>query len=243
MGLSALAFGGSARLHASVSQRARFPALRELYSGALGRFVPNPSLRPERLLGLEAGATLLRTGVQLQSVLFHHRMRDAIVRADAGGGQLRRENRDQIRSTGLELLGGWSSPALSMTADLLLQHVRVIDVAAASERHPENQPAFRVGADATAPIAWGVTGIIGAEYVGAQYCLHPDLGREISIAGKGRANAAVEREWRLRGNAAGGLLRTLRTTLSLDNVADAAIYDQCGLPQPGRTLRFGFVLR
>src|SRR5690606_3493415 len=29
------------RLHASASQRKRFPALRELYSGALNRFEPN----------------------------------------------------------------------------------------------------------------------------------------------------------------------------------------------------------
>ena len=34
-------------LHASYARRSRFPALRELYSGALGRFVPNPDLTPE----------------------------------------------------------------------------------------------------------------------------------------------------------------------------------------------------
>ena len=38
-----------------LSRRGRFPSLRELYSGALGRFEPNPDLRSETLLGAEAG--------------------------------------------------------------------------------------------------------------------------------------------------------------------------------------------
>jgi iron complex outermembrane receptor protein len=35
----------------------------------------------------------------------------------------------------------------------------------------------------------------------------------------------------------------LRAVLGLDNVTDATVYDQCGLPQPGRTLRLGLDLR
>ena len=45
-------------LHGNLSRRSRFPSLRELYSGALGRFVPNPNLRAETLLGSEIGLTL-----------------------------------------------------------------------------------------------------------------------------------------------------------------------------------------
>ena len=35
---------------------------------------------------------------------------------------------------------------------------------------------------------------------------------------------------------------TLQTSLSLDNLADAAVFDQCGLPRPGRLLRLQFRL-
>ncbi|MBA3970270.1 MAG: TonB-dependent receptor, partial [Gemmatimonadetes bacterium] len=101
--------GESVLLHAAASRRARFPSLRELYSGALGRFVPNPELRPERLLAGEAGMTARIGALELQAVAFHQRLADAIVRVSAGDSRFRRENRDQLRSTGLELLasGGW----------------------------------------------------------------------------------------------------------------------------------------
>ena len=40
-----------------MGRRARYPGLRELYSGALGRFLENPNLRPEMLASAELGAT------------------------------------------------------------------------------------------------------------------------------------------------------------------------------------------
>src|SRR5690606_6317308 len=68
LGASVLALGETTRLHAAVSRRARFPSLRELYSGALGRFEPNPALEPEKLLGVETGATARAGEVELQAV-------------------------------------------------------------------------------------------------------------------------------------------------------------------------------
>ena len=62
-------------------------------------------------------------------------------------------------------------------------------------------------------------------------------------------NAVLLREFALVRRAPGGaggrtgLLRSLRAQLGLDNAADAAVFDQCGLPQPGRTLRLGIELR
>jgi iron complex outermembrane receptor protein len=38
----------------------------------------------------------------------------------------------------------------------------------------------------------------------------------------------------------GGYSRRLDLVLALDNVTDSAVYDQCGLPQPGRLLRLQF---
>ncbi|HJU64297.1 MAG TPA: TonB-dependent receptor [Gemmatimonadaceae bacterium] len=243
LGLSSLAFGGTTRLHASVSRRARFPALRELYSGALGRFEPNPNLKPERLLGAEVGATMLRSRLQLQGVVFHHRLNDAVVRVSTETGNFRRVNRHQIRSTGLELLGGraWDNGA-SISADLLVQRVRVIDPALSGEQRAEHQPELRGGVEASVPLPLGLRGLASAQYIGRQYCVHPDRDEQLSLAGKARADVGVEREFN-RGGASGGLLRRLRASVLLDNVTDAAVFDQCGLPQPGRTVRVGISWR
>ena len=40
--------GSQAEAYAGASRRSRFPSLRELYSGALGKFVPNGDLLPEQ---------------------------------------------------------------------------------------------------------------------------------------------------------------------------------------------------
>ena len=243
LGVATIAAGGELRLHASVSQRSRFPALRELYSGSLGRFEPNPDLRPERLLGIESGVTTNQGGVDLQAVLFHHRLSGAIVRVPVGDGKLRRENRDQLRSTGVELLAGWSSRAISVTADLTAQHIRLHDpVAAGADRRPEHQPELRMGTDLTVALPLDLTGQAAIRYTGSQMCVHPDLEREVRLDSQLSGDVGASRSWTLRG-AAHALLRTLRVSLMLDNVADAAVYDQCGLPQPGRTLRLGFEVR
>jgi iron complex outermembrane receptor protein len=242
LGVSTIAAGGELRLHAAVSQRSRFPSLRELYSGALGKFEPNPDLRPERLRGFEGGITTNQGGVDLQAVIFHHRLSGAIVRAPVGDGKLRRENRDQIRSTGMELLAGWASDAIAITADLTAQHIRTHDPAAGERRRPEHQPEFRMGTELEFPLPLAITGRAGARYTGSQTCVHPDLEREVKLDPQLSGDVGVARAWILR-SAARSLLRTLRLSLTLDNIADAAVYDQCGLPQPGRTLRLGFEVR
>ena len=67
--------------HGSLSRRTRFPALRELYSGALGRFLPNPDLKPEVLTGGEIGFTFMREKLDLQAVGFYQVLADGIVRS------------------------------------------------------------------------------------------------------------------------------------------------------------------
>ena len=108
LGMSTLVSEGLL-LHGGLSRRARFPSLRELYSGALGRFEPNPDLAPETLVGAEGGFTLQRTAdIEFQVVGFHQRLNNGIVRTsvtgDDGVRRFRRINRDQVRSTGIELL-------------------------------------------------------------------------------------------------------------------------------------------
>jgi len=261
VGATTFALGSTLRLHAAVSDRARFPALRELYSGSLDRFEANPALQPERLLGAEMGVTVIggaamRAGLSLQAVAFHHRLRDAVVRISTTEGRFRRINRDEIRSTGLELLGSWSpglagsrgrpswSDGVSLSSNLLVQRVRIIDpslpVGVPSERHAEHQPEVRSSISVGIPLALAVHALASAHYTGRQFCVHPDLGRQVALGPQTGGDLALTREWSLEQS---GLLRTLRAVLALDNVTDATIFDQCGLPRPGRTLRVTLQLR
>ena len=242
IGASTVALGG-VQLHASLSRRSRFPALRELYSGALDRFLPNPNLRPETLVGAEAGATAERGAAKFQGVVFHHRLRDAVVRTTLPDRRFFRVNRDQIRTTGAELMASWARGELELEADATLQRVRVLDQTAGdAERRAEHQPAVRLEGDVRVPLPLELRAISAVRFTGRQYCLHPDNGRQVPLLARASGDAGLERSWWLA-RRAGALMRSLRASVWVDNATNQAVYDQCGLPQPGRTVRFALEAR
>jgi iron complex outermembrane receptor protein len=239
------------RLHVSVSERARFAALRELYSGAIDRFDPNPDLRPETLLAMETGITLdggafAQRGLQVQATAFAHRLDDAVVRTTLPNRLFRRINRDAIRSAGVELLTTWTPAALrgaSVTADATLQRIRLYDrtitTNANNERRAEHNPERRANLALLSPEIGGFRVSAMARHIGVQYCQHPDLGRLVALGAQTTADAAVTRRVSLRRR---GLFQRLSALVALDNVGNRTVYDQCGLPQAGRTLRVGVTL-
>jgi len=79
-----------------------------------------------------------------------------------------------------------------------------------------------------------------ADHVGRQYCINPNAPGELELKASERFDADLSREFRLRSSGFGSRAE-LRA--ALDNITDTAIYDQCGLPQPGRTFRFQVRLR
>ncbi len=230
-------------LHGALSRRARFPSLRELYSGALGRFEPNPGLRPEVLTAGEAGVTAGSGAWRLQTVAFHHRLSGAIerIRVDAGGdSKFQRVNRGEIRSTGVEVLGSWAAPlGTTLSGDATLQRVRLMEPGAGSPGEPEYEPALAGRLGVSAPLAPRLAAAADLRYVGRQKCVSPDTPEMLPVPASTVADASLRAELRL-GRARFSRLSAL---LAVDNVADSAVFDQCGLPQPGRTLRLQIRLR
>ena len=244
--------GPSWRLHASASERSRFPSLRELYSGALNRFTPNPDLKPETLLGMEAGVTMERNlgpipHVSLGVTAFDHRLDDAVVRITlTNPTRFKRVNRDRIESRGLEMLAGAffgedRERSISISADATLQSISIFDQTASdAERHAENNPETRGRLELGLPLPWQIRGIAAARHTGIQYCLNGETGNEMSLKSATTTDLAVERNFVVRG---GGPFSWLRAVFALDNVGNSLVYDQCGLPQPGRTLRLMMTIR
>ena len=243
-GVSRTAAGGNVLLHAGFSRRTRFPSLRELYSGALGRFRPNPNLRPENLMAGEAGVTINGDDSQLQIVGFHHRLTDGIVRVGTvttGGAKFQRVNRDEVRSTGVEVLTAGNLGALTYGGSFTWQRVRIRDPATSGrDELGEYAPALSgtVNLGAVVPGEVALTGFF--RYRGVQYC------QNFEVTGLDRmdASATVDLEARralYRGS--GGSGWALEGTVGVANLTDSTVLDQCGLPQPGRTFRIQFNIR
>lgn len=229
LGLTAGLNDGSTKLHAGVSRRSRFPALRELYSGALNRFAPNPDLRPERLVAWEAGVTGRAGSGELQAIVFHNRLEDAVVRVRlaAPDNRFQRINRDRLESTGLELLASRQWRRCAVTGHLTWQSVSLSDPADGTSRQPENLPELAGGLGLRAPLTHGWRARIDARWSGRQFAIDPTSGEDTRLAPSLRLDLAATRAW----------TDHLESVIALENVGDLAGLDQIGLPQPGRTLR------
>jgi iron complex outermembrane receptor protein len=235
-GLTALVRGGSTAIHGGASRRGRFPALRETYSEALNRFVPNPDLHPEHLLAFEGGVTTrLGTG-ELQVVGFHHKLTDAIRRITLPDRKRMRVNSDEIRSTGIEVLFSQTFGVMALDGNLTLQNVDLIDPGTSLSTEPENMPEQTGRIRLSAPLLAGISWSAEAEYTGSQFCQDPNTGDDIKLGGGTWWNGLLSRIWNL--SPSSGMARRMETSLSVDNLADTALYDQCGLPRSGRLFRF-----
>lgn len=238
-GLSGSTSGGGLLVHAAVSRRGRFPALREMYSTALGRFEPNPDLEPEILTVIEAGFTSRLGPYDLQMVGFHQRLDNAIVRGAPPAGstaRYQRVNRDLIRSTGLEVLAGYSVGRFALETEVTFQDVEVVEPGSSGVR-AEYEPEIAGGVGGTVPLFAGLEAGTELEYWGRQFCSSPQPGQEdyVTLDPSTRADVQLARTFRLP--RATATFQQVGVELAVDNVADTAVYDQCGLPQPGRTLR------
>jgi iron complex outermembrane receptor protein len=192
-----------------------------------------------RSLGPIPQATLALTA-------FNHKLEDAVVRitvpnpAPPPGSLFRRVNRDRIESTGLELLAGFvfgsdRERSVTLNGDATLQDISIFDQTAGNaERHAENNPETRGRVELGLPLPWQMRGFATARHTGTQYCLNGETGNEMTLSGKTTTDLALQRTFATR---SGGAFRWLRAVLAMDNLSNVAVYDQCGLPQPGRTLR------
>jgi len=227
-------FGGAARVHGGYSRKVRFPALRELYSGALGKFEPNPDLGPETLELVEAGVTARPAGQEIQLTFFDQSLEGSIVRAVLPDGQFRRENRGETRSRGAEMVATLRWGDHSVRADLTVQDVELAD-AEPGER-AEYQPEVVGSVQAASPLPWGVRGRAEVEYTGEQFGANPRTGEFERLDPSVYLELALSRRIV---DLVGGL-GPLEAELAVTNITDEAIFDQLGLPRPGRTWQLRF---
>jgi len=237
LGVSSLTGGGRLLFHGGISRRARFPSLRELYSEALGRFLPNPDLVPEVLTGMEAGLTWDMPGVDLQVVGFHQVLSNGIVRIavqTADGPKRQRVNRDRIRSTGLEMVASGAWRWVQYSGDLTLQQAWLLEDGSDVRTRPEYEPGIVGGFDVAVPVP-GEFSLSGAyRFVGNQSCLNAGTGAMDPLDRTHRFDLQLRRFFTFEGRSA---LANVDALVEVTNLTDNAIFDQCGLPQPGRTLR------
>lgn len=92
----------SARIN--MGRKTRFATLREAYSGALGRFVLNPDLKPEVMNSIDGGIIYNASKLSGEVNLFYNLTEEGIVRESLPSNKFMRVNKEAIRTYGIEII-------------------------------------------------------------------------------------------------------------------------------------------
>lgn len=227
-------------VYASASRRSRFPSLRELYSGALGRFVPNGDLVPEEQDLVEVGFSRKSANWDLSAGAFLQYLNNGIEKMALPGPdrQFMRVNRTKIRVPGLEFQG---NVQLGGPWQLSGQHTILaarIETESGYDQPAEDRPDYltRLGINKTALRGPGT--LIEAEITGARWSA------DATNAETGLTRLPASIKWNARLSwrwvfEKAGHTRNVETFVRVDNLFDQYSEYQIGLPVPGRVFSVG----
>jgi len=234
--------GDQTRVYAAASRRSRFPSLRELYSGALGRFVPNPELKPEQQDLYEIGMATDHRTWGVEAAVFLNYLHDGIEKTKLPGPekQFQRVNRTQIRVPGVELVGHWNAaPDLVINLQHTVMSARV-EEDGTYDRPAEDRPDYISRAGVNWRRATGPGALLEAVVTGPRWSADSS-GASAATGNLHRLAAGVT--WNLR---LSWQFIHSQTTMDLharvDNLFDQLVEDQVGLPNPGRVFSAGITV-
>lgn len=228
------------RVTFSSGSRTRFASARELFGESLGRFLPNPALQPETAWLSDLGIDWQGERATVQAGAFYVRGRDTIAQrvvVVAGRSLRQRINLEGTRQYGLDLCASYAlseSLRLELSGAWLEAHA-LEDNGLPGWRLPQ-RPRHEVGGALEWRASAGSSARIELRHTGEAIDLdaHGDArplpsSTEINLRGR----------WILWQSAGG---HSWSLTAAVDNLTNAVITPQLGLPLPGRTLRIGLQL-
>ncbi len=231
------------QLYASASRRSRFPSLRELYSGALGRFVANPDLVPERQTLYETGWSRSGDNWEVHAAGFVQTLDDGIEKVTVPGDpdrRFQRVNRTSIRVPGIETSGRWRPAS---TLEFGVQHTVMsarVQRAGQYDQPAEDRPDYL----AQAEVGWRPP--TGPSIHLETFVTGPRWSADVNDEADGLKRLPAGATWNLgcgwifeKGPAWFGGPRRYDLHVRLENLFDQWIDYQVGLPAPGRRVTVG----
>lgn len=227
---------------AFMGSKTRFPTMRELFDTALGRFVLNPDLKPERSGVAEVGLRVHRSRISGESTFFISLTDNAIdqERVVVEGVSLRRRvNREGSRVFGLETHAAWRPvDALRLNAHLTGVHGRAYDAETRTYTlRLQERPALLSTLSAQYVGSGGFGAFVSADVNGQAFSLD-EAGSMVPLGWYGVVDARLSRLFQLRREP----MLFVEVFLRVDNLTDTVALPQLGLPGPGRSVQGGIKL-
>ena len=229
---------------ASAGRKPRFPTMRERFSGALGKFLPNPNLRPVTAYLGETGVVWRGTQLSGEATAFLTRTSDAIDQTTLPGGIEQRINLDGTRVYGVEVSAA-ADPHDRLALDGHLTWMRPRGERDGAWRKLEEKPAWLGTLTATADLPLQLQATGQAAYTAGTFARCSDVSARCSASDVQRSvfielpealvfNLRLSRPFYLRDQALAG-----RLFARVDNLTDELRVLQLGLPGAGRSVEAG----
>lgn len=222
----------------NAGSKPRFPTMRELFGTALNRFIVNPDLAPERSWLAEWSLNLAQSDWSLGGGVFVQRTLNTIdqVNVDVNGSRKRkRVNQDGSRVLGIEMTGHvHASQGIRLEAHGTW--LRPVAITEEGNRHLTEKP--EVLAMLTSKIDLPKSLVLYADgvYTGKAYGLGTD-NSQVALPTSMRLNLRVSADHYFSGSNI-----FAQAFVGVNNVTDELHLPQLGLPDAGRSLRFGLNL-
>ena len=222
---------------ATLGQRSRFPTPHELFGVALGRFLLNPDLQPERSLLADIGVQYnAAAALTLDFTLWANDSDDTLSQRVVTVGNSSRRQRFNMNGSLSYGIEGAAAVALTENLGASLSVGLQDEQLTPDESGLRRNLLHRPGEQVNLALDWQATSSldIRAElsYVGTAYDIGDD-GADIHLPSS--------TSFGLRGVLTIGRThdRAIYLTAAVDNLTDALILPQSGLPAPGRSFHVG----
>jgi iron complex outermembrane receptor protein len=221
--------------------KSRFPTLRELYGAALRRFLINPDLRPESALSADLGLEWSAAEGAVSATLFYQRVFNPIDQRNVdtlGSTRRQRVNLEGSRVPGVELKADYDLVrGLALSGDATFSMPRSLPADSVSAQRGSflsEKPEVLAGVQVSFDRGEGPHARAELRYVGKSYSLD-DSNRFVLLHPAATLNVRIG--WRLVQPVAG--IVVIDGWIRADNVFDATVLFQLGLPATGREVRAG----
>jgi len=226
------------RFIANLSRRTRFQTMREAYSGALGKFLVNPDLKPENAINAELKTIYELNNLEISGSLFGRFSNDLIIQKtiiDPADGKKKKQrfNLSESQNYGIDLNASYRFP-FNLTATLYFMYMYSTGKEEGTKiEHLEYKPEilsdlfldynFSFGLDLHGEVLftgeqWGFNVATDAfEKIDPTFQLNFIISQKIPISTE----------------------FSPKIYLKINNITDEYIQTRIGLPEPGRMFYFG----
>lgn len=228
---------------AAVGRKPRFPTMRERFSGALGKFVPNPELKPVTAYLAETGLTWRGVQASGEVTAFLNRTFDAIDKTTLPSGIEQRINLDGSQVYGVELVGAME-PTDRLAVDGHITWMQPRGYRSGTWQRLDEKPAWLGTLTVTYDLPFAFTVVGQSEYMAGAYARCnstsarcPERNAFVELPGALVLNVRLSRAIRVQEQRLAG-----EVFVRVDNVTDTLRLLQLGLPDAGRTIEGGVEL-